>query len=218
MEMPANIAKKIEDFFSKYPLKKYEKGQLLLLADENPQNIVYLVSGHVREYDISYRGDEIVVNVFKPPSFFPMSWATNKIPNRYFFEAGSDVTCREAPPEDALEFIEKNPDVTLDLLKRIYSGVDGMRRRMAHLMAGSAKSRLLFELIIEAKRFGKELGKGAYLININETELGARAGLSRETVSRELHQLKNQKLIGVSRRGITLKNIESIESELGSNL
>lgn len=216
--MTPQVAKKVEKFFSEYPLRQYSKGELLILADENPKHIYYLVSGLVREYDISYRGDEIVVNVFKHPAFFPMSWAINKTPNRYFFEAYSKVAVREAPPQDALEFIKRNSDVMFDLLGRLYIGVEGMSRRMAHLMGGSAKSRLLFELILEAKRFGKPREDGSYLMVLNESEIASRAGLSRETVSREIRELKKMNLIEVGRKGILLQDIESLEAKLGSNL
>jgi hypothetical protein len=84
MEMLVGVSKKIHQFFSQYPAKEYAKGEILILADENPKYIYHLIEGYVREYDISYRGDEIVVNVFKPPAFFPMSWPIAKTPNRYF--------------------------------------------------------------------------------------------------------------------------------------
>lgn len=83
--MPTGISKKVEEFFSKFPLREYDKGELLVLSDENPKYIFYIVSGQIREYDISSHGEEIVVNVFKKPAFIPMSWAIAKIPNRYFF-------------------------------------------------------------------------------------------------------------------------------------
>jgi len=142
--MPSQVANKIERFFSNYPLKHYRKGELLILADEDPKHIFHLTTGQVREYDISEKGDEIVVNVFKPPAFFPMSWAINKTPNRYFFEAAADVTARLAPPDEALAFLKTNPDVMFDLLSRLYIGSNGLLRRMAHLMGGSARSRLIF--------------------------------------------------------------------------
>jgi CRP/FNR family transcriptional regulator len=218
MAINPQVSAKVAAFFGKYPLKEFAKGEILILADENPKYIYYLIEGHVREYDISYRGDQVVVNVFKPQAFFPMSWAIAKTPNRYFFDAGEKVVVRMAPPEEVMEFAKSNPDVVLDLLTRLYSGIDGMRRRMAHLMGGSAKSRLLFELIIECRRFGKQQKDGSFLININESEIGARAGLSRETVSREMNNLKKRNLISVGRQGIILKDLDALEQNLGPDL
>jgi CRP-like cAMP-binding protein len=89
MEMPQEVGGKIERFFSDYPLKQFGKNEILLRADNDPKYIFYLLEGNVREYDISPGGDEIVVNVFKPPAFFPMSWAIAKTPNHYFFQTAS---------------------------------------------------------------------------------------------------------------------------------
>lgn len=216
--MPLVVSRKIVEFFSGYPVKQFEKGQLLILADEDPKYIFHLIKGQVREYDISHKGDEIVVNVFKPPAFFPMSWAINKTLNQYFFEAATGVTVNQTPPSDVVEFLKANPDVMFDLLRRLYIGTDGLLRRMAHLMGGSARSRLLFELITECRRFGKIRRDGSYLISMNETEIGSRAGLSRETVSRETNELKKLGLIDVERQGIIVKKIKSLEKELGSGL
>ena len=218
--MPSSpqIAKKIKAYFLKYPLSKFPKGEILIQAGDEPKHIFYLESGNVRQFDITTTGDEVVVNVFKPGAFFPMSWPVAKTPNRYFFQADTDVRIRRAKPPEALAFIKDNPDVMLDLLARLYSGVDGMQRRMAHLMGGSARSRLLYELIVECKRFGKKLPNSSYRIKINEAEIGARAGLARETVSREMKVLKQKKLISVDRLGIILKDLDLLERQLGPDL
>jgi len=126
-------------------------------------------------------------------------------------------TLRQAPAKDTVKFLKTNPDVTFDLLSRVYSGTDGLLRRMAHLMGGSAYSRVLFEILIECQRFGKEQSKG-YLIAIHENELARRAGLSRETVSRELHKIQNLHLVEVNHRGLVIKDVKGVEKELGSGL
>ena len=43
--------------------------------------------------------------------------------------------------------LQANPDVVYDLLTRLYRGLDGLLGRMSQLMAGSAKSRLMYELL-----------------------------------------------------------------------
>lgn len=216
--MTTEVAQKIQDFFENYPIRKFSKGQILIYAGDNPPAIQYLVSGKVQQYDISYRGDEVVVNIYQPPAFFPMSWAVNKTPNRYFFQTVTETEIRQAPPEDVLQFLMDNPDVMLDLLSRLYSGMEGLLRRMAHLMGGSASSRLLYELLIECKRFGKPEKDGAYRLEVNESELATRTGMSRETVSRQISKLKEQGLLEVSRKGLLLRDVEAIEHKLGSSL
>jgi CRP-like cAMP-binding protein len=146
-----------------------------------------------------------------------MSWAIAQAPNDYFFEAAVNITVRVAPPEDVLEFLNSNVDVLHDLLRRVYSGNEGMGRRLAHAMGGSAKNRVLHALIIEARRFGKKSGDG-YEINISESKLGASTGLTRETVSRALKELSEEKLIIPRRQHIAVPSLRKLEEYLGSGL
>jgi len=213
--MTEDIAHKVEEFFAKYRLRSYTKGQILILNDESTENVYYLIKGSVKQYDVTYRGDEIILNIFKPPAFFPMSIAINHTPNPYIYEADTDIELRQAPADEVVEFIKANSDVMYDLLSRLYRGVDGLLGRTAHLMGSSAKSRLIYELILEARRFGTSQEDGSCLLSINEKDLGARAGLSRETVNREVHKLKSEDFIAISNKAIVIKNLANLEKKLG---
>jgi len=216
--MPSDVAEKIEQHFSKYPRRSYPKGQILVFADESPEHIFYIVSGKVRKYDVSYRGDEVVVNIFKPPAFFPMSWAINHTPNRYFYKTEEPTELHVVPVNDALEFVKSNPDVMFDLLSRIYKGMDGLLGRMVRLMSGTAKSRLLYELIIECRRFGQKQGNESYALTTSEVDIAARSGLSRETVSREMRKISDQGLVKVQHNGIVVNDLAALEKILGSEI
>lgn len=212
--MDEAVAAKIDGFFGRYNKRSYSKGQVLILSGDTTDYVYQLLSGKVKEYDVTYRGDEIILNVFKAPAFFPMSLAINKTPNKYIYEAESDIEIHQVPADEVVEFIKSNPDVMFDLLGRVYRGVDGLLGRMSFLMSGSAKSRLIYELIIESRRFGQLAKDGSYTIDINEKDLGARAGLSRETISREMHKLKDENLVEVLPKNIVIKNIKDLEKKI----
>jgi CRP-like cAMP-binding protein len=209
------VGEKIEKFFGQYTLRTYPKGQILIL-NGNPTNYVFhLKSGIVKQYDISYRGEEIILNLFKPPAFFPMSLAINGGDSLYTYEAQTSLEVQEVPIDEAVTFLKQNPDVLFDLLSRVYNGVDGLLTRVTHLMSSSARDRLLFELLIESRRFGKKLGKSGYVLEISEKELGARAGLSRETISREISKLSKNGIVKTNKQSITVPDIQAIIETLG---
>lgn len=213
--MSADVSGKIENFFNQYRLKKYPKGQILILNGDEADYVYYLISGRVKQYDVTYRGDEVILNVFKPPAFFPMSLAINKGENPYIYEVDVDVEIRQAPAAETVEFIKSNPDVLFDLLSRVYRGVDGLLGRLSHLMASSAKGRLMYELLVESRRFGKEEADGSIHMEINEKGLGARAGLSRETVSREMSKLVKEKLASLKAGKVVIYDVKAFEEKLG---
>lgn len=205
------VSQKIESYFSQYPMRKYPKQQILIHAYEDPENVFYLVEGKVKQYDISRRGDEVVVNVFKPGAFFPMQWAITGMDNKFFFGSESAIEVRVVPVKDALQFLHDNEDVTYDLLRRLYMGVDGLLSKIVQLMAGNAQTRLLHELVTEIRRFG--VTEDGYVhLKLSETELAARAGLTRETVSREMQKLTKANFVKVKHNDITIFNPEALEA------
>ena len=166
----------------------------------------------MRQYIISKKGDELVINIFKPHAFFPMTWAVNKTPNSYFYEAVEDAEVYKAPPEDVLAFIKTNPDVMFDLLSRIYRGAEGILAKMTYLMSGNAYARLVTEIVIYTKRFGK--GEDREDVTVSERQLASLTGMTRETVSREMRSLKAKGLVEFSRNKLTIPDMEKLEKEL----
>lgn len=211
--MNQQILDKLNEHFSKYELKTCVKGKMLILADHEPEGVSLLVSGLVEQYDITPEGNNLIVNIFKPPAFFPMSWAINGTKNTYFYSALTDVEFRQANANETVVFLKANPDVMFDLLSRVYKGTDALLRRLVLAASGAAASRLMFELLIEAYRFGAAIDDKTVLIKVKQAALADRSGLARETVSRELHKLEQQNLIGLSGQRITV-NTKKLETEL----
>lgn len=209
---------KVTEFFSQFPQRTYPKGQVLLFPNQNPDSILYIVSGKVRCYGLSYRGDEVVLNILANKAFFPMSWAISKVPNYYYYRTETETIAYVAPPDEVYKFVTENPDVLLDLISRLYRGVEGMRGRLLQMMSGSAKMRVLYELMIETKRFGIKQEDGAYQLAISETDLAARTGLSRETVSREAQKLKELKWLAVTGKTLKVLQIDEIEDCVRKNV
>ena len=216
--MSDEVARKVQKFFGQYPTKNFTKQQIIVQAGDEPAGIFYMLEGRVSQYDISPTGAEVVVNVFQPPAFFPMSWAINRTPNSYFFEASSDVVVRQAPPEDVVEFLRGEPEVLFDLLSRVYRGSDGLLRRLAHLMGGDARSRLVFEILNAARRFGERGAHGSIHVPLKEGDLAKQSGLARETVNRVIQNLKTEGLVEVSKDGLTVSDTKSLEASLGTGL
>lgn len=212
--MERSVSTKVAEFFSQYPLRTYRKGQILVHASDAPAGVYYLAEGRVKQYDVTYRGDEIILNTFKPGAFFPMSYAINRTINDYFLEAEADIAVRRAPADDVVGFIKANPDVLYDLLGRVYRGTEGLLGRMTHLMGGSARSRVLYELLIECRRFGAE-SDGGVRIEVTETDIAARAGLARETVNREIHKLKQEHIVEITAKYMVVCDPAAISKLLG---
>lgn len=212
--MKPTTTQAINVFFSQYPVRHYKKGHVLILPGDTGNYAYYLVEGKVKVYDLSYRGDEIIITSRIPPAFFPLSLVINTASTRYIYEASTDITIHQAPIEAVREFLDAHPKVVLDLLSHLYTILDMVLERMVHYITSNAKSRLIYALISECKEFGTRNSDGTYHIDVNEKELGSRAGLSRETVSREAQTLKKIGLLEVHHHYMIIRDIAQLEKYL----
>lgn len=208
-------SKTYDQFLSQFPLRRYSKGRVLISPDEEPAYIFFIAAGKVRKYDITKYGDQVVMNVFTAPTLLPLSWALNKTPNQYYYEAVTPLVVRYIPIKELTSYLKSDPDTAYSLLQQVYSGLENTQRRVVYLTRGNARSRLLFELLIEAQRSGEKQSDGSVIINISETELAERAGLSRETISRELAKVfKHVDVCKRQGRSIVIQDLDKIDEML----
>lgn len=212
MSMPIE---KLSDFFAKYKLLSYKKGEVIIREDDEPSGVYFLKSGFVRLGSIFASGEELTLNIFKPGSFFPMMWAIGEVKNSYFCQAMSEVKVYKAPRVDVIKFIKENPDVLYDLTKRVLVGLDGMITNVQYLLFGNSYNRIAAAILLLAKRFGEKIN-GQVIINLNliHQDIAHLAGVSRETASIAIKQLENKKIISHLKKKFIVGDMDKLTREI----
>lgn len=204
----------IINFFKSYPSQKINKGHILLRPGEIPHYAYYLLTGTVNLYDIASSGNEIIVNTYRERDILPLTNVFDMSESHFFLEAETSLTTLVAPIEDLNHFIATNPKVSLHLLAKVLRENDYLFRHLSHQMGGAAISQILFEIINNARKFGTRLPSGDTKLTLNESSLAKRVGLSRETVNRNLKELKQQGIVRSGSSGIIVTNLEHLDDQL----
>jgi CRP-like cAMP-binding protein len=131
------VAEKLTHYFSRTQLLKYPKGHVILPAFSETPGVYFVSSGLVKQYTLTASGQELVVNIYKPGSFFPMISVMTGGVNNYFFESLEKSEVYRAPVTETLDFLESHPDVLMDLTKRLYIGLDGLLQQVTYNAIGS---------------------------------------------------------------------------------
>ena len=209
------IALKLEKFFSQFQTVSLKKGEIILHAGENPENIFYLKKGYVRMYSISEAGKELTLNIFKPKTYFPMIWAIAQIPNNYFFETMTEIELSHVPKKELIEFFKKEPKILYDLSKRVLVGLEGILIRLQYLLFGNAYSRVAAMLLLAASRFGIKNKNNEIEIQLTFThqEIANLAGLTREATSLEMKKLEKKGLVLSENKQLIIKSPEKLREE-----
>lgn len=207
-------SEKVQAFFETRPKRSYPKGQILLMPGDHVEQAYYIAKGTVKAYTLSYKGDQVVFNNFTARTFFPMSAIINGTPNNYYYQATSDIEVHTATPEELLAFIKDDNKLLLSFLGQTHLALERHANKMNRLMSGNARDLIIFDLLTEFRANGTVDADGQYVVHISEHELGARAGLTRETVSREINKLKELGLLKTNRGRVILLDIMGLESRL----
>jgi CRP-like cAMP-binding protein len=213
--MDSDVTKTLETFFGRYTPLQYEKGKIILRAEDIPRGVLYLRKGYVRQYMVSRSGSMLMLHIFKPNSFFPASWVINEEPNRYYLEAMTPVELWRAPKEAVRDFLHDNPLVVYDLVQRLLLGICGLRYRVEHLVMGSAYKKTIVLLLYLADNLGeKEGSRVIFPVPLTHREIAAWIGTTRETASLQLAQLRKLRLIQCRRRRLVIPSVTMLEKEI----
>ena len=212
--MNEKLKKKAEAFFLRFRQIKLEKGELVLKADRTLTDVFYLKNGYVREYTGSAQGVELTLHVFAPGSFFPMTDLLAGIKNRYYYEALTSVELYVAAKEKVLEFFKREPDVVMELTRRLLLGLDKLLMRIEYLAYGKAEEKIISTLLFLARHFGRQKNNGVQIQYLfTHKDIASFAGVSRETASRELEKLLKRNLIAYKKHLITINDIRQLEEQ-----
>ncbi len=213
--MNASEQQILEDFFASYTKLTEQKGYVLIEQDQLPDGIYFLKKGYVLQYTVSEKGEKIAIHIFRPGSFFPLSWICNNMDSPYTHETMTGVTLYRAPKDAVRTFLQGHPLILYDVTCRLMSGITGLRKRIESLIEKDARQRTIGLLLYFADIVGERKGNTVTLpVPFPHRELAAWLGLTRETTSLQVETLARQKFISYQHRRIIIGDIKTLQDEL----
>lgn len=211
--MTQDLKRKLEDFFEGQGVRAYKKGETIIRADDEPTGVFLIKSGYVKMSTTFRNGTETAVNIYKPGTFFPMTWAIAEIPNVYNYQALSVVKLYKAPKDEFIAFIKSSPDVLFDLMKRVFIGLEGTLFNLKNLLHGNSYQRVAVILYMMAKRFGlkKKDGEVKIAIPVTHFDISHYAGLTRETTTIMVNKLIKAGILKHEKRSIVVRDMAALK-------
>jgi CRP/FNR family transcriptional regulator, cyclic AMP receptor protein len=206
-----------DDEFNKlshiFVTKAYRKNQVIFL-EEDTGNYMYLVlSGKLKVTKAGAGGKETILAIHRTGDFFgEMSLLDGKTAPATV-SAMEDAKIISVSGADFHKYLLHNEKVMLQIINVLCTRLRAVWQTQSQ-SSGTADARIRMGLYELAKKHGIRDAHGTIIdLKITHQDLSEMVGTSRETVTRELAQLRKQGIIEISSRRITVLNLPALQEE-----
>ena len=197
--------------------KKFENGNLIFLEESEGKNLFFVVEGSVKVTRLSKDGREVILAMLNAGDFFgEMSLLDGEArsANVIALEKTEVLSLKR---DDFLVVLHEYPKIAIQLLKEMTSRLRKSDRQIVSLSLSDAEKRIALCIV----RFADEQGviKNGQVtipkIPIQQ-DIANMAGTSRETVSRAMSLLTEEKYIERNGKELKILNYKSFIKEFDS--
>jgi CRP-like cAMP-binding protein/CheY-like chemotaxis protein len=191
------------------PASRYKKKEVIFHAGDNPHYVYFLNKGSIKTYKTHDDGKEFITNVYKTGDFFGHVSLFEK---RTYSDSAlvlEESEIYKIPKEDFLALIHKNRDVAGQFIKMLSNQIEEQEKQLLSMAYDTVRKRTAEALLQLVK--GSPTGKNPTL-RVTRDDLANMVGTATETVIRCLGEFKEDELIEVNGREITILDAQGLES------
>jgi len=186
-----------------------KRGQIIFHEGRSPQGVYCLFDGKIKIFRHGKDGKEQVVRLVTPPGFFGLRALISG-----WTYTSSAITLEDSvicliPKKTFLKITLKHPDVSHCLMVLLSSMLEDVESKLISLAQKPVRERLAETLVTLHEVFNKNGGNNH--INLSRNDLANIVGTATESVIRLLSDFKEEKLISISGRKISLLDIEELK-------
>lgn len=192
----------------------YPRGVVLYTEGEAPRGVYILCEGQVRLTAGSENGHEVILRVAKNGDMLGLSNTISREPHRVRAETLSACQISFVPRLQFLQFFRGHPDAALRIAEHLSMELHTAWEQIELVtLALTSSAKLVRFLLAWAATHGQEFAPGTSLaLFMTHEEIAQSIGVSRETVSRTLAELRQSNLIRFTRGHIVLLEPEKLRS------
>lgn len=197
-------------------MEEVKKRQPLYLTGDPSSNVYLLKKGRVKIANTAPSGKEVTFDILEPGEIFGELDVLEDAPRSTSAETLDDALICVIPRKDFDQYLAMHPNVTIKLTKLIGLRLKKIQSRVEDLVFRDVPARLAHLLSELSKTDGVAEKQGVRLkVRLTHQEMANLIGCSRETVSTIMGQFRDQGLIQMDGRTITIVNEKGLSRLLG---
>jgi len=201
-----------------YPpvVETFERGKTIFFPGDPAERVYFLQKGAVKLSRVYEQGEEITVALLRENSVFGvLSLITGQKADRFYHAvAFTTVELLSVPIEQVEKALKENPELSMWMLKGLATRIlqtEMMIETLAHRDMGS---RLVSFLLILCRDFGvPESGGMTIDLKLSHQAIAEAIGSTRVTVTRLLGDLRQENMISINKKRITVHNPATLSQQ-----
>ena len=204
-------AAEVQDLERIARMQEVKKRQPLYLPGDSSRNVYLLTQGRIILTNIGAGGKVVTLEILEPGEVFGELEALEGVPRETAAEALDNAVIRVLPWEDFRNYLAKHPNINLKLTKLIGLRLRRTHSRIEDLVCRTVAARLA-HLLFELSKSEESRG---IRTTLTHQDLANLIGCTRETVSNTLGRFRNEGLIRLNGRTVTIVEEKGLSTLLG---
>lgn len=191
-------------------VRHYAAKQFLFFSGEEGNSAFFLLQGRIQILLMS-EFTEKIFRVLQAPAFFPEAILDGKnYPYAVIASEASEVFVLDR--KSLMRYLQDNPQALFIFYQSMALDLRRAYRQIKNVALGDARSRVGAKLFALAHVHGQSVAEGILIsVPLSATDLAGMCSLARESVSRILGELKEQGIIQMEKKQITVKSIDGLQ-------
>ncbi|MBI4431938.1 MAG: Crp/Fnr family transcriptional regulator [Candidatus Omnitrophica bacterium] len=186
--------------------KSFKKGQSLFMEGAACERVFFVRSGRVKLFRTSPSGREQILETLGPGDTCACNPGSRRWQCASSAEAADPSTVWFLSRENYIRLVDENTKLAHSLNRLFAERLRCFSELIEEIALKDSRKRLI--------KFLLDLASDSIEVSFTREELAHRLGMARETVARQLSDLKRKKLIDIKSRQIIIKNKESLKKLL----
>jgi CRP-like cAMP-binding protein len=186
---------------------KYQKGETIYCEDTRSNHIFLIKSGLVKTYNTNELGKEFNTGYFSINQYFGFISFVKNIPHFDNSKAITATQLYKIDREEINDIIKSNQQVLMSFINLLTGKLMDCKKQCLTLAYGSVREKTAHSLLKLLKIYPLKADNEIF---IDRNNLANSIGIAKETLTRTLHQFKEESLIEITKKGIKILDKEAL--------
>jgi CRP-like cAMP-binding protein/ActR/RegA family two-component response regulator len=191
--------------------KKIKKKEILFVEGDSAKYLYFLVSGKIKTFRTNEQGKEYITQVHKEKDFFGYSSLLESNTYQDTAVAIEDSEVASITKQDFYQLLLSNNELYTKFIKFITSDLTETHEKLIKLAYDSARKRVAESILYLAKKYHPTLSNNISF-SVCRDDISSISGVSPESVSRNLTDLRSEKLIELQNGQIKILDVKKLSS------